>query len=160
MYLASLYIYFDLDPSMVSADKDRLLLSLREKLKQKFKNKFASQIDEVENSLAIAFFNQNNEKINAYVKDIIDYLESTSEARLSSHTSQVFTWFNGQFIDSDQTDLFNLSSESNQTNHSRRAACVKEVSQKTIVYSDTEEDDINPIPSRFARRHLRLPTRK
>ena len=71
MYLASLYICFDLDPSIHQTDKDRLLLSLKEKLKQKFRNKLTLKIDDQENSLALAFFEHSYEKVPFYFNEIL-----------------------------------------------------------------------------------------
>ena len=72
MYLASLYICFDLDPSIHQTDKDRLLLSLKEKLKQKFRNKLTLKIDDQENSLALAFFEHSYEKVPFYFNEILE----------------------------------------------------------------------------------------
>lgn len=160
MYLASLYICFDLDPSIPSADKDRLLLSLREKLKQKFKNKLTVKIDEQENAIAVAFFEHNYGKLKSHLTHILEHLEASSEARISFQQEQIFSWFNGQFVDSRQNKLFDVSEEKNKMLKSRRMSTLAEVCEKTIIYADTEDDEMAPITSRFIRRNLRIPTRK
>lgn len=160
MYLASLYISLDLDPSIPTPDKDRLLLSLREKLKQKFKNKLTVKIDDQENALAVAFFDHSYEKLNVHMHHIMEHLEGSSEARIGFHQEQIFSWFNGQFVDSEQNKLFDLSSEKNKLTKSRRVAALADIHEKTIVYSNNEDDESRPIPSRFTRRNLRIPTRK
>ena len=160
MYLASLYICFDLDPSIPSTDKDRLLLSLREKLKQKFKNKLTVKIDDLENALAVAFFDHNYEKLKSHLSHILEHIESSSEARIGFYQEQIFSWFDGQFVDSQQNKLFDLSTEKNKLLKSRRIPTHSESQAKTIIYSDNEDDENMPIPSRFARRNLRIPTRK
>lgn len=160
MYLASLYICFDLDPSIPQPDKDRLLLSLREKLKQKFKNKLTVKIDEAENSLAVAFFEHNYEKLKSNLNNIMEHFETSSEARIGFNHEQIFTWFNGEFVDSQQNNLFDLDTEKNKMLKSRRVSALTEGREKTIIYSDNEDDENMPLPSRFTRRNLRIPTRK
>jgi hypothetical protein len=160
MYLASLYISFDLDPSIPQMDKDRLLLSLREKLKQKFKNKLSIKIDEPENAIAIAFFEHNFEKIRINANNIIEHFEERSEARISFHHEQIFSWFNGEFIDTQQNKVLSWDPLNKHSNFNSKTSSLKTTDHKTIVYSDSDEDDSVPIPSRFTRRNFRIPTRK
>jgi hypothetical protein len=162
MYLASLYICFDLDPSIPQTDKERLLLSLKEKLKQKFRNKLTLKIDDQENSLALAFFEHNYEKVQFYFNEILEFLEGRSEARIHFHHEQIFSWFQGQFVDSSQQNSFNINEEKNNVVHPPyKTLSAMETHKKTIVYSDKDEDeDMSPIASRFARRNFRIPTRK
>ncbi|MES2615380.1 MAG: hypothetical protein V4591_08195 [Bdellovibrionota bacterium] len=156
MYLASLYVCFDLDPSIPQTDKDRLLLSIREKLKQKFRNKLTAKIDEMENSIAVAFFEHNYEKLKTHLHHISEYLEASSGARISFQQEQIFSWFNGQFSEANQNKLFDLSEEKNKLTRSRQISAMAE----TIVYTNNEDEETMPIPSRFTRRNLRIPTRK
>ena len=160
MYLASLYISFDLDPSIPAMDKDRLLLSLREKLKQKFKNKLTVKINKEENAIATAFFDHNYEKLKSQLSNILESIESSSEARVGFYHEQVFSWFNGQFVDSHENKLFDINAEKNGIQNSRRNSASADSRDKTIIYSDNDDDEIMPIPSRFARRNFRIPTRK
>jgi hypothetical protein len=160
MYLASLYVSFDLDPSIPSPDKERLLLSLREKLKQKFRNKLSVKNDYQESSIVIAFFDHNYEKIKSNLHSILDHLEGSSEARIGFHHEQIFSWFNGQFVDSSQNKQFDHQEEKNKILKSPRFTAYNEIREKTIIYSDHDEEESMPIPSRFTRRNFRIPTRK
>lgn len=160
MYLASLYVSFDLDPSIPGADKDRLLLSLREKLKQKFKNKLTIRMNKEENGLAIAFFEQNYDKLKANFVSILDQIESCSEARIGFSQEQIFTWYQGQFIDSQDLNAFAPKKEVATSSSHRGFTAAGELREKTIIYSDRDDDDAMPIPSRFDRRNVRIPTRK
>ncbi|WP_186644317.1 hypothetical protein [Fluviispira vulneris] len=160
MYLASLYIVIDLDPEVVPSDRDRLLRSLREKLKQKFTHRITIRADEDETSLAIAMFDDNYERIKARLDEIHEKVDAAGEARIRFHQGQIFCWFNGRFVETNESLAYseeNLSEFNQRTNISKAFRA----REKTIVYTDKDDDDMSsPVSSRFSRRNLRIPTRK
>ncbi len=139
-------------------DRDRVLRSLREKLKQKFSHRVTVRADEEETSLAIALFDENYERIKSRLDEIHEKVEAAGEARIRFHQGQIFYWFNGKFVETNDSLAYsekNLSEFKNSTNIARPFR----VQEKTIVYTDKDED-LSSIPSRFSRRNLRIPTRK
>ncbi len=139
-------------------DRDRVLRSLREKLKQKFSHRVTVRADEGETSLAIALFDENYERIKSRLDEIHEKVEAAGEARIRFHQGQIFYWFNGKFVETNDSLAYsekNLSEFKNSTNITRPFR----VQEKTIVYTDKDED-LSSIPSRFSRRNLRIPTRK
>lgn len=159
MYLASLYIVLDLDPEVATSDRDRVLRSLREKLKQKFTHRITVRADENETSLAIALFDDNYERIKSRLDEIQERIEAAGEARIRFHQGQIFCWFNGKFVETNESLAYseqNLSEFKKGTNITQAFRA----REKTIVYTDKDDDMASPIPSRFSRRNLRIPTRK
>ncbi len=136
---------------MPGSDKESLLLSIREKIKQKSKHKYSSKTDETESSIAIAFFTQSYEGAQSELKMISDYIENSSSSRISSTHEQIFQWYEGKFI---------------ATKHSRTTGNLTSLKLypdftrlKTVVYEqdDSEQPKNTSI---FSRRSLRIPTRK
>ncbi|APJ03700.1 hypothetical protein [Silvanigrella aquatica] len=159
MYLASLYIVLDLDPEIMVTDRDRVLRSLREKLKQKFTHRITVRADEEETSLAIALFDDNYERIKSRLDEIHEKVEAAGEARIRFHQGQIFCWFNGKFVETNDSLAYseqNLSDFKNATQITRSFRA----QEKTIVYTDKDDDMNSSIPSRFSRRNIRIPTRK
>ncbi|WGL59834.1 hypothetical protein QEJ31_14985 [Pigmentibacter sp. JX0631] len=159
MYLASLYIVLDLDPEIMVNDRDRVLRSLREKLKQKFNHRITVRADEKETSLAIALFDDNYERIKSRLDEIHEKVEAAGEARIRFQQGQIFYWFNGKFVETNDSLAYSEKNLSEFKNSGANITRSFRVQEKTIVYTD-KDDDLSSIPSRFSRRNLRIPTRK
>lgn len=140
-------------------DRDRVLRSLREKLKQKFTHRITIRADEEETSLAIALFDDNYERIKSRLDEIHEKVEAAGEARLRFHQGQIFCWFNGKFVETSDSLAY---SEKNLNEYKSTANIPRNfrAQEKTIVYTDVDDDMSSTIPSRFSRRNLRIPTRK
>ncbi|RDB35821.1 MAG: hypothetical protein DCC88_08240 [Spirobacillus cienkowskii] len=159
MYLASLYVVLDLDPEIMVTDRDRVLRSLREKLKQKFSHRITVRADENEGSLAVALFDDNFERIKSRLDDVHEKIDAIGEARVRFHQEQIFCWYNGKFVETNDSLAF---SEQN-TNHFKGNSTITHSfhrQEKTIVYTDKDDEIASAIPSRYSRRSLRIPTRK
>ncbi len=140
-------------------DRDRVLRSLREKLKQKFTHRITVRADEGETSLAVALFDDNYERLKSRLDEIHERVEAAGEARIRFHQGQIFCWFNGKFVETNDSLAYseqNLNEFKNASNIARSFRS----QEKTIVYTDKDDDMPASMPSRFSRRNLRIPTRK
>lgn len=146
MYLAAFYVALDVDPEVTSFDRQRLLRSLREKLKQKFQHRLVAGIDADEMAISVSFFDDSFERSKARIESIQESIEAAGEARIRFCQEQIYMWFDGQFVETE--------------NENQKFYQSMNAKEKTIVYADAEEEDMVPIPSRFSRKNFRIPTRK
>ena len=159
MYLASLYIVLDLDLEVTLTDRNRVLRSLRDKLKQKFTHRITVRADEGETSLAIALFDDNFERIKSRFEEIQEKIDAAGEARIQFHQGQIFCWFNGKFVETNDSLTYNKENQP-EFKHGRNISQSFRVQEQTIVYTDKDDDAAASISSRFQRKNLRIPVRK
>ena len=162
MYLTSLYLTLNLDTEVSSFDRERVLRSLRDKLKTTFGSKITLRTDDG-NAIVIAFLEDKLERIAPRCEALLARVDEAGEARVLSSQRQTFAWFEGEFTelphessyeDLGETHLFvNRGLSSNQG--------------KTIVYSHpeehlgtTEDEDTGHTFRRPSRRQFRIPVRK
>lgn len=157
MYLAALCVALDIEPEVTRSDRERLLRSLREKLKQKLHHRVTIGVDYEDVCLFMSFFDENFERCKARIDSLYESIEAAGEARIRFYEEQIYRWFDGQFVEAASGIL--QAPEMEVPTH-RKLGHFQPSKEKTIVYADSEEDDMVPISSRFSRRNLRIPTRK
>jgi hypothetical protein len=148
MYLGVLYVTLQLEPEVTSSDREKLLRSLRDKLKHAFGQRMTVRTDG-ESAVMVAFFDEGFTRAKLRSDEILEKIEGSGEARVEFSQSQVFSWFDGSFQEcaSDEDDDDENENEDGQT----------------IRYAQPEDEDVQRprlIPSRFSRRPLKSPVRR
>lgn len=160
MYLAALYILLNLDTEVSSFDRERVLRSLRERIKGRFGHSVTVRT-EADTALVVAFLEDRQERLDQKSESIIVAVEEAGEARILSVQKQVFAWDQGEFRELEHEASFeefapgaqNLGTPMTPMNRSK--------------YHSEDDDDtgeqeelLQDMTGRFSRRSLRLPVRK
>jgi uncharacterized protein YlxP (DUF503 family) len=155
MYLVSLYLTLNLDTEVSQFDRERVLRSLRDRLKQSFGSRITVRSND-DHAIAIAFFSNKLEAIETKCEAVMTRIDSAGEARILSSLRQVFAWVGDEF---------------QELEHERRGdgpgtpsapgwAGFTGTNGHTVVYAQEDEDDPLKMVSRSSRRQFRIPVRK
>jgi hypothetical protein len=154
VYLGTSRISFDLEPEVSQQDRERVLRALRDKLRSALGHRVTVRTDD-EDSVFIAFFDENLERVKDRLESIAESLENAGQARIFSSTEQIFCWFEGAFLEIPESKL---KREEDDTS-SQTPGYGKGFLGITIKYAD-DDDDIPASKVALGRKGLRLPTRK
>lgn len=155
MYLASLYLTLNLDTEVSQFDRERVLRSLRDRLKQSFGSRITVRTDD-DHAIAVGFFSDRLEAIETKCEAVMARIDAAGEARILSSQRQVFAWVGDEF---------------RELEHERRGegagaqatpgwAGFTGTNGRTVVYAQEDEDDRVEMVSRPSRRQFRIPVRK
>ncbi len=163
MYLATIYVTFDLEPEVTTSHRERLLRSIRDRLRQNFGQRITIRTDD-EASVTIAFFDESHGRVKARAEEMVERLESFGEARIFSSTIQVFQWFDGKYQETREslTENEDEQEEGDGLPGRLRAPVGGGRSRgrdSTIRYDNEEDSGPDLIPSRFGRRPIRTSER-
>jgi hypothetical protein len=170
MYMATVHITLDLEPEVSSADREKVLRSIRDRLKQTFGQRITVRTDE-EASLWVAWLDENFSRLQERLEDVLERIDSAGQARVLDHTEQWFAWFEGKFSEIGGDASF-LDEDEDETSQGRTGEFMPTRSafltggisrnrfEKTIIYEHDDEPDRSPAMGRNVRRQVRLPTRK
>ena len=154
VYLGTTRVTFDLEPEVSTADRERVLRALRDKLRTHFGNRITVRTDD-EDSIFVALFDDNLERVKDRLENLQETLENAGQARILDSTQQISNWFEGAFI-----ELAESKAERNNNDYdSQDLGGGKSFTGKTIRYAD-EDEEIPPSKISLGRKGLRLPTRK
>lgn len=154
MYLATLFVTLDLEPEVPNVDREKVLRSLRDKLRQIYTHRITIRTDD-ESAVFVSLFDDGFERAKNRLEEVLEKIESTGHARIYDHHAQIFAWHEGQFVETrENLDINDTASGVDGKNVAAGAS-----SSRTIVYTD-DEDEFSTMPSRLQRRSLRIPTRK
>ena len=158
MYLATVFVNLDLEPEVTQVDRERLLRSVRDRLKQNFGSRVTVRTDD-DCAIVVALLDDHFGRARSRLDEIVDRIDSYGEARIDSSHAQVFAWYDGTFQETrGELNLAELGLAHTANPGSRTSARL----ERTIVYGD--EDDAAGFAgaprSGFTRRSLRIPTRK
>lgn len=168
MYMATVHITLDLEPEVSSADRERVLRTIRDRLRQTFGQRITVRTDE-EASLWVIWLDDNFTRLKDRLDDVLERVESAGQARVLNHTEQWFAWFEGKFAETGQlaADLGESDDEDSSDREfvSPRTAFLtgrhtQNRFDKTIIYQHEDDADERMPLGRSSRRQLRLPTRK
>ncbi len=140
MYLSLLHFELDLDPNISIPQKEKVLRSLREKLKCKFSNRIIVKVDGDKNGYHISFFEESFECCQSQIEMILVYAESTGESRIKNSIFQILSWFEDRFVETPYSTHCAESETYTKKNSFNR------YKNKLIVYSK-EEDDLSVYPT-------------
>jgi len=157
MNLATACVSMDLEPEVPTADRERVMRALRDKLRSHLNHRITVRTDD-DVSIFISLFDENLERAKSRLQDALDHVESTSEARIATQFTQIFTWFEGKFHEVRESLGEESYAESETVGMSRDSN--PKFEEKMIVYGEEEDEGFSPIPTRFRRRLVRLPARK
>lgn len=160
MYVALIHVTLDLEPEVHATDRERVLRTLRDRIKNHFGARVTCRTDDNE-AVAVAFFDEIHDRVKTRSEEILERIESAGEARIATTNVQILAWFDGSFQETKD------SLEESDRNAVQSSAGPG-YGGRTIVYGDDDGsmDDpaprsgFGPIPSRLSRRNMRLPTRK
>lgn len=171
MYMATVHITLDLEPEVSSADREKVLRTIRDRLKNAFGQRIVVRSDE-EASLWVAWLDENFSRLQDRLDEVLERVDSAGQARVLSHTEQWFAWFEGKFEETGQL-AEDLNEEGDDDLNPRRggefmpprsafltAHGPRNRTEKTIIYDHEDETDRGLPLSRSPRRQIRLPTRK
>jgi hypothetical protein len=153
LYLGTVRLSFDLEPEVAQADRERVLRTLRDKVRNTLGHRVTVRTDD-EDSVYVAVLDDNLERLKTRLDELADLLDNAGQARLLLATPQMFAWFEGAFEELAESKQARLDEESES---SQRGSMGKSVLSKTIVYSD-DDHDTPSLP--LSRKGIRLPTRK
>jgi|1048.fasta_scaffold75839_1 hypothetical protein len=169
MYMATVHITLDLEPEVSSNDRERVLRTIRDRLRNSFGQRITVRTDE-EASLWVAWLDDNFARLQDRLEEILERVDSAGQARVLSHTEQWYCWFEGKFQETGSlADEFEDEDDGNDELSVRggefmptRSAFLtprhnKNRFDKTIIYDREDETDTS---STLSRRQVRLPTRK
>ncbi|MFZ9520349.1 MAG: hypothetical protein ACO3A4_07720 [Silvanigrellaceae bacterium] len=169
MYMATVHITLDLEPEVSSNDRERVLRTIRDRLRNSFGQRITVRTDE-EASLWVSWLDDNFARLQDRLEEILERVDSAGQARVLSHTEQWFCWFEGKFqetgsladeFDEDDNESNPDSLRGGEFMPTRSALLTprhaKNRFDKTIIYEREDEQDAS---STLSRRQLRLPTRK
>lgn len=168
MYMATVHIILDLEPEVTSSDREKVLRSIRDKLKNSFGQRITVRSDE-EASIWVAWLDENFTRLQSRLEEILDRVESAGQARVLNHTEQWFAWFEGHFQETGENfeDLESdeeLDGENGEFMPSRPAFLTPGSSRnsfgRTIIYKHDDESEGGSALGRSVRKQIRLPTRK
>lgn len=129
MHLASFHFDLDLDPAISLPQREKVIRSLREKIKYKFSSRIIIKPDSNNQGYHLSFFGESFNFCQSQVEAILTYAESTGECRIKNPTYQIFRWHEDRFVDTPCPSQ-SLDPEKSKNN------------EKMIVYPD--EDDKFP----------------
>jgi hypothetical protein len=169
MYMATVHITLDLEPEVSSADREKVLRSVRDRLKQTFGHRITVRTDE-EASLWVAWLDDNYTRLHDRLEEVLERVESAGQARVLDHSEQFFAWFEGKFSETG-ADFEDLAAEDDDTDSADRefmptrpgfltAPGSRNRFNKTIIYSHDDEPERSSALGRNDRRQVRIPTRK
>jgi hypothetical protein len=169
MYMASVHITLNLEPEVSSADRERVLRTIRDRLRQTFGQKITVRTDE-EASLWVVWLDDNFTRLKGRLDDVLERVESAGQARILNHSEQWFAWFDGKFMEAGQlAEDFDDNDEDTGFGDGEivppRSAFLtarsdKSRFEKTIIYQHDDDAEDRSTLSRTARRQIRIPTRK
>jgi hypothetical protein len=158
MYLATIYVTLDLEPEVTTSHRERLLRSIRDRLRQNFGQRITIRTDD-EASITIAFFDESHGRVKARAEEMIERLESFGEARILSSTIQVFQWFDGKYQETRESMSENEEESDDSESFSGRLRAPvgggRSRGRDSTIRYDDEDGEAEPIPSRFGRRPIR-----
>jgi len=161
MYLVALYVALDVDPELALADRQRLLRSLKEKLKQKFQHRMTVGVDDQEMAFCVSFFDENFERSKHKVDLILEGIEDSGEARIHFSQAQRYLWHEGRFVETNERELLDQEERGFHHPDNKKFSLSSHAKDRMIIYADAEEDEDTPaLSSRFSRKNFRIPTRK
>lgn len=174
MYMATVHIILDLEPEVSSADREKVLRTIRDRLRNTFGQRITVRTDE-ESSLWVVWLDDNYARLQDRLDDILERVDSAGQARVLNHTEQWFAWFEGKFEETGQHDDAFGSEEDENEDFPRpskpgeflppRSGFLTDRSsrnrtEKTIIYQHDDELEGSSGLTRSSRRQIRLPTRK
>lgn len=168
MYMATVHITLDLEPEVTSSDREKVLRALRDKLKNSFGQRITIRTDE-EASLWVAWLDDQFERLQSRLEDILERIDSAGQARVLQHTEQWYSWHEGRFqeVGENFEDLQIDTEDANDTGEfvpSRQAILTPRSSRntfgRTIIYQHDEDSESGTALGRTVRKQIRLPTRK
>jgi hypothetical protein len=148
MFLVSLHLTFQLDPETTTPDRERVLRSIRDRIKNNHGNRLTTRTDD-DAAVALAFFDSSLSKAESRAEAILEEIENYSQARIDSQTVQFYEWFEGAF-----EELPSAEPDSSVQKPSFR----KSVSLNDVVYEHDDFEEkrkLNPGSNRPS-----LPSRK
>jgi hypothetical protein len=154
VYLGTARVTFDLEPEVSTADRERVLRALRDKLRTHLGHRITVRTDD-EDSLFLALFDDNLERVKDRLENLQETLENAGQARILSTTQQIYCWFEGSFMELPESK----AERNDQDFDSQDLGGGKSFLGKTIRYAD-EDDEVPPSKINLGRKGLRLPTRK
>jgi hypothetical protein len=157
MFLVSLYLSFQLDHDMAQSERERVLRSIRDKVKNKHGSKITTRTDE-DISIAFAFFDSNANRAEQRANELLEEIEGFSQARIDTHLIQVFEWFEGSFEELPLSGKSASNHEVRGAHHTKSVFSTKGSSKSDLIYYSEDDDSKNPVFESKNRRSL--PTRK
>jgi hypothetical protein len=118
---------------------------------------------ETDSALAIAFLDDDLERLRGRSEAVLSRLEEAGEARILSSTRQIFAWTEGEFRELEHERDYDDAPEASQnlvgSPMGRRGGHTTEVSRD---YDDVLDRDalLEEFGRRPVRRNMRLPVRK
>lgn len=162
MFLATLKVSMDLEPEVPTQDRERVMRSLRDKVRQSFNHRVIVRTDD-DVSLFMALYDDSFERARERVEDLIELIDTAGEARIELSHAQVFSWFDGNFVETkDRLDLPNDGGRGDEQGAIGGGMSRHTQQDKMIVYNNEDDGDETSqgAASRFNRRQMRIPTRK
>ena len=114
MFLSSLYILLNLDTEVSSFDRERVLRSLRERLKNSFGQSITLRTD-TDSAIAVAFLEDSLERAHNRAEAVLSRLEEAGEARVLSVQTQIFAWHEGEFRELEHERTYDDMQEAEQS---------------------------------------------
>jgi hypothetical protein len=162
IYMTSVYILLNLDTEVSTFDRERVLRSLRERLKSTFGHNITVRTED-DTALVVAFLEDTLERVHRRSEAILNRLEEAGEARILSHQRQVFAWVDAEFRElkheRDESELVE-GVEDLKLMRSRRPG--GRASQPLGDDDDVSDEDPfdDDLSRRTQRRAMRIPVRK
>lgn len=174
MFLTSLYILLNLDTEVSAFDRERVLRSLRERLKNSFGQSITLRTD-ADSAIAVAFLEDNLERANNRAEAVLSRLEEAGEARVLSVQTQVFAWQEGEFRELEHERTYDdleehtasMTMPLSRTRQPGKAAGKDSSGGRKVNFGDEFDDLLDEasdemigMAKRQTRRNLRIPVRK
>jgi hypothetical protein len=171
MYMATVHIILDLEPEVSTSDREKVLRSIRDRLRQVFGQKITVRTDD-EASLWVVWLDDSFPRLEERLDDVLERVESAGQARVLNHTEQWFAWHEGHFVETgtiaqelEDEQLTEHSLSSTRDFMPPRSAFLTDRStrnrfEKTIIYHHEDELEGRSALGSSTRRQIRLPTRK
>lgn len=166
MYLGTLHVTLDLEPEVLSADRERIFRRIRDRMRQLYGQRITVRTDDAE-TIAIAFLDSSYGRARERLEEMTERLESFSEARIAVSTPQVFQWFDGEFRSTAEVNELGEGELplSGEQPRSRPGLKSGQQRQRDVFRRYPQEDDeggggFPPIPTRFGRRPNKVPGRR
>ena len=162
IYLTSLYVLLNLDTEVSSFDRERVLRSLRERLKSTFGQSITVRTDD-DTAVVVAFLEEGLERAHSRAEAVLTRLEEAGEARILSSMRQIFAWDEGEFRELDhERDYDDASERSEQfaAATSRRSGGRSHHGSRDFDDLGDDDEGAGDVTRRTGRRNMRLPVRK
>jgi hypothetical protein len=174
MFLTSLYILLNLDTEVSSFDRERVLRSLRERLKNSFGQSITLRTD-TDSAIAVAFLEDSLERAHNRAEAVLSRLEEAGEARVLSVQTQIFAWHDGEFRELEHERTYDDMQEAEQssmtmpmrqtkgrsrTKDSHGARRMNFGEDFDELLEETSDEMLGSMAKRQNRRNLRIPVRK